>query len=225
MTEVKCFHGTSRSRASNIKKIGFNIKQLDIHNKEPEYMPGDIGAGLYAFIKKTPCENARRFAYKKHKKNTVVIEFSFEKTDELFILNLDEPEWSNKLSEFRNTLNLGRIEKRARKDKGKRHVTLDGYVIEFFINEIEKCIDKNYKSLSKEVNRKVDVVVAESYTKFETTGGFQSSKIPNGVEVCIRNGEIIKNITTLDNCNEEEDSYVNNEPRYEKSNFRFIAFR
>ena len=155
-------------------------------------MPGDIGSGIYAFYCSEAQENSYKFAYKKFKNDSVVLEIELVDTlDNLKIFNLDNPETQLYLNELRNELRrrgkFKNIEKRARKDKGARHITLDGYLIEYSLKLFR---DEN-------PGKMVDIVQAKSYTEFEIEKIFQASKIPNGTELCIKNTEVIKDIKIL----------------------------
>lgn len=176
------YHGTKYSNATSILKNGFFLKTYDVNSEEKQSMPGDLGAGIYAFICDKKLKNSINFARKRFAPHhcTLILEL----IENYPVLDLQDPKNIEYISRFRESLDLKRIEERAKKDKGKRTVTLDGYIIELLIAESEK----------RNPNNKIAAVRAPSYTKFEKGINFHASKIPNGIELCIRQKSIIKNI-------------------------------
>lgn len=214
---MRCFHGTTQERSEKIRSEGFHLKTFDVLSDTKTHMPGDIGAGIYAFVCSKAEKNALKFAKKKakppYKKNVALITFSLSSERDLFIVDLDDKDWSEMLIDFREGLPLESIEKKARADYGHRAVTLDGYVIEHFIHHIQEVLKEAIEESGNiNLSQTVDVVRASSYTKFEQTSQYQASKFPNGIEICIRNKSLIKemkflNITDLEYKGDENNDF------------------
>lgn len=186
MTNVEYtgYHATSYENSLKILLFGIEASR--------GFMPNDLGHGIYAYIKREgytddPKENAEKYAriYRKTSKEIVVFTLDIVVSADK-ILDLNDMDNEKILNDFIRE-NLENIEKRIKvlykSHKNKRQFqrgNFDGLVIEMFLNEHEAS---------------PDVVIRDTFTKYEGLAEYKLSNMRNGREICVRNDAVIIKIS------------------------------
>jgi len=172
------YHGTPHSNIASIRERGFRVKRYSFLTAELQEVPGDLGAGVYAY--QDSISNAQRFA-EKFGDNTAVLELDVT-VDEDRYLDMDEEENSTLILDvYKGPVFKDLLSRYERTNKGSsKRKCLDGLVLEHIIH-------KN--------NIKVDLIKKKTYTMFK--GLPPISHYTNGTELCIKNVKIIKNISEI----------------------------
>lgn len=171
---IKAYHGTNKHAYSLIQQNGFKIPKYDltvVADRTPK-LPGDLGAGLYAF--ENSKENASKFIskFEKVEQDRVVCELHIE-VDKEHILDMDEEKNIDYFNSLRNSSTYRDLHRRFMGHRSRRKC-LDGLIIEHI--------------LLKTGNR-TKLVKKRTFTPFDD---IQISQFSNGNEVCIRDVGIIK---------------------------------
>lgn len=179
---ITAYHGTNQYSYTQIQKSGFKIPKYSFtaSPKPREKIPGDLGAGLYAF-ENSP-EHAKKFIGKFHKEKDEVVVCQLQlEVDEKKVLNMNDAGNIQYFDDVRNSSDYKMLFKRFQMHvgTGKGRKCLDGLIIEYII----------FKS-----RQPVDLVKKDTYTPFDDA---QTSQFANGKEVCIRNEKIIKDYVAI----------------------------
>src|SRR5690554_4830600 len=83
---IRGYHGTVKANVSSIIRDGFRIEKYSFLTSSLQKVPGDLGAGVYAF-KDNP-QNAEKFA-EKFSEDAAVLKLSLE-VEEEYYLDMDE---------------------------------------------------------------------------------------------------------------------------------------
>lgn len=187
---ITAYHGTNKHSYARIQEIGFKIPTYSFlispsrpgrHHqtrRQKVTIPGDLGAGLYAF--EDSYKNAKRFAEKFIKsENTVVCELFLE-VDSTNILDMNLSENLESINNIRESQHYNMLLNRYRSEfaSERSRKSIDGLLIEYMLH-----INPNFK-------RDVYLVKMNTFTPFDNE--ITISQYPNGKEVCIKNKEIIK---------------------------------
>lgn len=156
-------------------------------------MPGDLGSGIYFFIKSEnnlyvdPEKLAKRY-YVAHKRNNygqnyVVLKCVIDIDDNTYTVldmnNLSNIKTFNDVRE-NESANIKRILKdNITSINAKKRMNVDGIITEMLIEKLSK----------KDIE--VDAVLKDSFTEIDE----YRSKVNNGRELCIRNHDMILSIT------------------------------
>lgn len=186
MTNVEYigYHATNYKNSLKIDRSGFKASH--------GLIPNDLGHGIYAYIKRNgftdePKENAEKYAatYRNSPQGIVVYTLEIVTLDDK-VLDLNDMDNEGILNDFAQN-NLENIRKKikelypshAEKAQFKRG-NFDGLIIEMFLKE--------YKASP-------DVVIKDTFTKYEKLAAYKLSNIRNGREICVRNEKAIIKIS------------------------------
>lgn len=176
--KITGYHGTVKDNSTLILQNGFKINTYSFSTTARQPIPGDLGAGLYAY--QDDIENAKRFAHK-FKRDIAIFKLTLE-VDEHKYLDMDEKDNAQLILDIYNSQHFKTLKHRY--EQMSTHTSqrkcLDGLILEYIIH-------KN--------NLRVDLVKKSTYTRFE--GMPSISHYPNGIELCIKNKAIIKNTETV----------------------------
>ncbi|CAI2616043.1 hypothetical protein AKUH3B111A_09330 [Apilactobacillus kunkeei] len=184
MKDITLYHSTSSENAKLIKQNGFKSKKESIgrllgDNRSKLKKPGTLGYGTYGFLE--DYELSKEFYLSNNRTDCSILEFKINLNEEN-ILDLNNVDDLKTVRHFFQNSNMDRhleILKRKFGNDENSQKSVFGALLEFFINHGEK---------SGEI--KVEAVSATTSTyisKFPL-----SKKIPNGIEYCIRNDDLIK---------------------------------
>ncbi len=176
------YHGTEKSNISSIISDGFRIEKYSFITSKLQKVPGDLGAGVYAY--EDSLENAKKFAGK-FVDEVAVLKLDIV-VDENRFLDMDEKDNASLILEIYNSYVFKQLEARyelTNKSAASRKC-LDGLVLEYIIHKYRL---------------QVDLVKKETYTRFKDLPPI--SHYFNGTELCVKNKKIIENI--------EEESILN----------------
>ncbi len=172
------YHGTIKGNVASIVSKGFRIKKYSFLTAELQNVPGDLGAGVYAYL--DSMENAKRFA-EKFGSDISVLKLDITVDEDRF-LDMDEESNADLILEVYESRTFKSLEKRYRHSKGsKSRECLDGLILEHIIHKHKLNID---------------MVKKKTYTRFD--GLPPMSHYSNGTELCIKNNGIIKEVTEAD---------------------------
>lgn len=167
---IKGYHGTVKANVSSIMRDGFIMEKYSLLTSTLQKVPGDLGAGVYAF-KDNP-QNAEGFA-EKFNEEVAVLKLSLELEEEYY-LNMDEKDNASLVLDiYRSKVFESLKERYERTNKSARNrECLDGLILEHIIHKHQL---------------RVDLVKKNTYTRFK--GLPPISQYHNGTELCIKNGE------------------------------------
>lgn len=171
------YHGTLKANVSSIKSNGFRVEKYSFITSELQKVPGDLGAGVYAY--KDSIENAKRFA-EKFSDDVSILKLDIVVDEERF-MDMDEPSNSSLILEvYENNQVFKRLKERyTRTNKSARNrECLDGLILEHIIHKYQIP---------------VDLVKKDTYTRFKDLPPI--SHYFNGTELCIKNQQIIKKVS------------------------------
>lgn len=180
MKQYKGYHGTNKNAFVSISKKNFNIPTYSFLVARKQKIPGDVGAGLYAYLDSS--QNAFKFSFKFHEKEEIVVLELNLGVEEKKVLDMNEHQNEKFFLEFRNSKDFQVVSNRFHKvDGGSKRDCLDGIIIERIIQK---------------TGAQVDLVIKDTYTQFK--GEPAISQFKNGTELCIRNKNIITNYVEID---------------------------
>ncbi|WP_336825185.1 hypothetical protein [Sporosarcina sp. USHLN248] len=171
------YHGTVKSNVASIKSNGFRVEKYSFITSELQKVPGDLGAGVYAY--KDSIENAKKFA-EKFSDDISVLKLEIVVDEDRF-MDMDEESNSSLILEVYNDNKVfNQLKERyMRTNKSaKSRECLDGLVLEHIIHKYRIP---------------VDLVKKETYTRFKDLPPI--SHYFNGTELCIKNKKIIKKVS------------------------------
>ncbi|GGA72488.1 hypothetical protein [Salinicoccus roseus] len=185
---VKGYHGTVASSATDIISNGFEYRTYDINDYKGKRLPNDLGFGIYFYldnpkISKKALDNAKDYAIKYKKKlntdsvSVIVADISICEDSHL---DLDEADNLEYYLGIQNT-NQQRAEEiwaKSKQDGQRKRKMLDGIFIEMMILDLEEAIGRSIKTVQK-----------ETFTSF---GRAQRSNFFNGTELTVRDANILK---------------------------------
>lgn len=193
------YHATSKSYSRNINYgEDFDIKPfsdqtLKVGSKaETSSMPGDLGIGVYFFVdigygltdpKTMASRYYMRFKNHSYKEKPVVLKCEID-TEGYCELDMNSSEHQKEYNSFsiRNKEKIERIYKEnIRSSAAKERKVISGLIIEMMIRDL---IKKGYV---------IDYVTQNTITPTEH-GGLHHT-LPNCTEMCIRNKEMIVNVS------------------------------
>lgn len=121
------YHGTAKINVPSIISDGFRIEKYSFLTSDLQKVPGDLGAGVYAF-KDSP-QNAKKFA-EKFGENVAVLELSL-KVEEEYYLDMDEEDNASLILDIYNSKVFKHLEARyERTNKSSRNrKCLDGLIL------------------------------------------------------------------------------------------------
>lgn len=182
------YHGTTKINKENIlKEQKFHFDKFDVRVGSNR-IPNDLGAGVYFFCDDTDIESKgfdMAYEYtKKYKENSIrkqnssieVIKTNIECKKENF-LDLDEEinhiDFIKMQKKFSHQAEM--LLKRAKDDRAKKRDNRDGIFVELLVEKLKKqSVD-------------VKVISKRTFTPLKQ----KQSNFPNGLELCVRNTELI----------------------------------
>lgn len=159
------YHRTAKDNSTLILQNGFKINTYSFLITAKQPIPGDLGAGLYAY--QDDIENAKRFS-NKFNRDIAVFKLTLEvdkKNNAQFVLDIYNSQHFKILKHRYEQMSTHTNQRQC----------LDGLILEHIIHK---------KKLQ------IDLVKKSTYTRFE--GMPPISHYPNGIELCIKNKAIIK---------------------------------
>lgn len=194
MTEIEVvgYHGTKKEYALNILQNGFRCEIYSFTQKEKKRLPNDLGSGVYVFLDESEFEfDGQKCAinYTVTFKNNstdffTILEVPLKiKKDKHKILNLDNPEVQKVYVKARKGLEqvANKYLKENIKDDGSlKRGQLDGLFLEMMLNT------RKFELPS--------IVMKKTYTPYNDS---KLSGFPNGLEMAIRDVEIIGDVTKI----------------------------
>lgn len=170
------YHGTSKQCEKEILDQGFKITKFLHEVDKKQEMPGDLGNGIYAFIKdefSDPLQNAHNFAltYRVKEVGDLSILSLEVDVEENNLLDFDDLENLKSFNKFKNrtSVRAESIFKSVNNNNAKNRDNRDGIYIELFI--------QRFRIPCKAVKKR-------TYTKFHDEA--KKSNMDNGTELCIR---------------------------------------
>lgn len=172
---IRGYHGTARANVPLITRNGFRIEKYSFLTSALQKIPGDLGAGAYAY-KDNP-QNAEKFA-EKFGDDIAVLKLTLE-VEEEYYLDMDEEDNASLVLDIYNSKVFKSLKQRyERTHKSARNrECLDGLILEHIIHKHKI---------------RVDLVKKNTYTRFKDLPPI--SQYHNGTELCIKSGGIIKEI-------------------------------
>lgn len=178
------YHGTNKQNANKILSVNFSIKLPVMMNNlynphNHEKVPGSLGFGLYTFIDNPSL--AKDFSIRFNHTNWTVVEIQTE-INHNELLDLDNSHNQTNYHEFKNKvrqqIELVAQHNYQRAVSSRKQSVLDGITIELYIMAIKK------QQIS------INAVKMKTYTTTLKTNWV--SIVPNGIELCIRNINLIQ---------------------------------
>lgn len=177
------YHGTSKVNGDRI--ITQNIKiPSGITSGNYKNEPGNFGYGFYMFLE--DLELARGFAERHNRRGKISILEIFCSVEDEKILDFRPSELQEKLLFFykANQKSIENHLKNFGKISNELTLLVTGITIELFIGQI-----------NRKMKTQINMVIGESFT--QTAGYSRRLTIPNGVEISIRNVQIIDSVKLL----------------------------
>lgn len=183
---MESFHGTTAQCVESILSNNFKFDDFIKMNRNNK-MICDLGCGVYTFCEdeygiSSPDKMAREYAEKYRNQFTKdkpcgVIKVSIKDTDDILVLNFDDPNNNKRLRKARQNLQqrIDNIYIKVKNNGAKRRANLDGILIELAVN--------------KNIFENPDILYKETYTSLGEVNDISS--FPNGRELVIRNLNVI----------------------------------
>lgn len=170
------YHGTTKECANSITANGFKLTSWNFNSSTFKDKPGTLGYGIYAFSQSFICE---KYVHEKIKDNRVIILIKLN-LDHLNIFDLTNEEHNEIYQKFRERFMEKQIYKELRKKlKNGNQSELEGIMLEYLIkHNSEKLLGF----------KECDCVKSWTISVLSDT---INTKIPNGIEYCIRKVESI----------------------------------
>lgn len=191
MKEITLYHSTSSENAKLIKQNGFKSKKeslgrlLGDNNRKNSDLkkPGTLGYGTYGFLE--DYELSKEFYLSNNRTDCSILEFKVNLNEDhiLDFNNVDDLKSVRYFFQNRNMDKHLEIFKQKFGNNNSAQKSVFGALLELFISEGEKSGEIKVEAVS--------ATTSTSISKFPL-----SKMIPNGIEYCIRNDDLIntKNI-------------------------------